>query len=105
MDMNMEQLIGIDMNRVEQVVFEGHRYYKAKDICAYIGTSNPSYMMRYLKPGEKAKVESHNGVRKFSMWFVSESGVYKLALKSRSRRAARIRNIICEDLLPQTALV
>ncbi|BCR03072.1 hypothetical protein DESUT3_01410 [Desulfuromonas versatilis] len=99
--MNIEQLTGIDMNLVEQVVHEGRRYYKAKDICGFLGMRNPSYAMRYLKPEEKIKARSNNGVRNFSMWFVSESGVYKLVLKSRSRRAARIRNLICESLLPQ----
>lgn len=101
--MTVELLVGFNHNLVEQLVHNGCRYYKAKDICAVLGIRNPSYAMRYLKPEEKVKAVSNNGVRDFRMWFIVESGIYKLVMKSRSRRAARIRNVICENLLPQLA--
>jgi len=85
---------------VDRQVSTGRIVYHAPSICRLIGIRNTSVAMRKIPGEEKILIFEHNRVIQKNAWYLSEQGIYRLLMKSRTSTAERFRTQICCNLLP-----
>lgn len=79
------------------VKIDGEPWFAAVDVCQFLGLSNPSVAVAPLTEGEKAKA----GLGKGSPAnVISESGLYKLVLRSDKPEAKDFQNWVTKVVLP-----
>jgi len=69
----------------------------AKDVCGALELTNPSVSVQQLDEDERAK---RNLGRQGETWFVTESGLYTLIIRSNKPEAKRFRRWITHEVLP-----
>lgn len=81
----------------------GDPWFVLADVCAVLGLGNPSQAATRLKPRERTTLTNNEGRagRGAQAYIViSESGLYKLVLKSRKPEAERFSDWIAEEVIP-----
>jgi prophage antirepressor-like protein len=99
----IHELLDAPEGRISLVPQDGCIWYQAHHICGLLGVKNVAIAVRKIPRQEKTKIAWHNGVRIIRPWYLSESGVYRLIQKSRTRHAERARTIISCTILPAYA--
>ncbi|HEY4546654.1 MAG TPA: phage antirepressor [Pedomonas sp.] len=82
---------------------DGEPWFVLADVCRVLGISNPSDAASRLKERERHTLGNTEGIadsRVQSLVVISESGLYKLVLRSRKPEAERFADWITEDVIP-----
>lgn len=84
--------------RIESI--DGNPWFVAKDLCDYLELDNVTNALQRLDDDEKLtrKVFVSGQVR--PMWFVNESGMYALIIRSSKPKAREFRKWITNEVLP-----
>lgn len=77
---------------------EGEPWFNAADVCSALGIANVSQAVQRLDDDEKAMLNI--GLRGSAPWFVSESGLYALILRSDKAEAKAFRKWVTREVLP-----
>lgn len=78
----------------------GEPWFDAKDVCKVLGLSDPHQSCRYLDDDEKGRFSKPTpGGRQMAL-HVSEPGLYKLVMKSRTPLAKRFQRWVTHTVLP-----
>lgn len=72
-------------------------YFCATDLCTVLDLTNSRMVIQSLDDDERCKFNLH---RQGETWFVTESGLYALILRSRKPEARRFRKWITSEVLP-----
>ena len=77
---------------------EGVPWFVAADVCKILGLTNTTVALHHLAPAEKTKADL--GMR--GQWpnLISESGLYKLIMRSDKPEARRFQDWVTRDVLP-----
>ncbi len=82
-----------------RVIMQGDDpWFVAKDVCDVLGHSNPTVAVRILNDSEKAKTDL--GMRGRAPLIVSESGLYKLIMRSDKPVAKAFQDWVTREVLP-----
>lgn len=84
---------------------EGQPWFIAKDVCDALGLNTAGGVQKWihhLTPGESVlgKQRDYSGLPNRGAWLVSESGFYKLVLKSRKPEAVKFQDWVTGVVLP-----
>ncbi len=77
---------------------EGVPWFVAADVCKILGLTNTTVALHHLAPAEKTKADL--GMR--GQWpnLISESGLYKLVMRSDKPEARQFQDWVTRDVLP-----
>jgi prophage antirepressor-like protein len=79
----------------------GDEWMNASNVCAVFGLENVGQALSRLKDKQKRHIIINDVVgRPRQIWFINESGFYKLALTSRKPAAERFQEWVTEEVLP-----
>lgn len=97
------QLFNYDNNEVRSLKKDdGSIWFVNVDVCNILELKNPSQAISKLKDNQKDTLILNDTVgRKNELSIVSETGLYKLVLKSRKKEAEMFQDWICEKVLPE----
>lgn len=89
-----------DTTEIRVVEIEGNPWFVATDVCKAIGLSNVTLAVRPLADDEKTlnPIKTVRGTKDLNC--VSESGLYKLVLRSDKPEARRFQDWVTRDVLP-----
>jgi prophage antirepressor-like protein len=99
-------LFGDEGGNIPFTVMDGVVWYQAAAICRLFGYCDASSAMREhvyhltLLDDEKIKLRVNNVNRHCDVWFITESGFWKLLAASRGFEALRIRSWLYTEVLP-----
>lgn len=81
---------------------DGEPWFVAKDVCDVLGLTNPSESLRSLDDDEKNTIRITEGIRRGNpeVNIISESGLYKLVMRSRKPAARRFVKWVTSEILP-----
>jgi len=82
---------------VRVVRVEGEPWFVAADVCRVLGLKNPTVALQYLDSDERAKKNLGGGQEPN---IISESGLYKLVLRSNKPQAKPFQNWVTQVVLP-----
>lgn len=87
-------------NNIRVVTIDGNPWFVAADVCKAIGLSNTTLAVRPLADDEKTlnPIKTARGTKDLNC--VSESGLYKLVLRSDKPEARAFQDWITHDVLP-----
>lgn len=81
------------------VELDGEPWFVAKDVCNVLGMTNPSISLRCVDDSERAKLNlGLKGLGKANI--ISESGLYKLVLRSTKPQARPFQDWVTKTVLP-----
>lgn len=83
---------------IRVVMIAGDPWFVAADVCRVVGLKNPTTAIRVLSGDERAK--SDLGPTAPSTNLVSESGLYKLVMRSDKPEARAFQDWVTRDVLP-----
>lgn len=94
------QLFNFNANQIRVVEIEGNPWFVAKDVCRVLGIVNTTLALRPLGGDEKGlyPIKTIRGVQ--SLNAVSESGLYKLVMRSDKPEARRFQDWVTKEVLP-----
>ncbi|WP_210515802.1 Bro-N domain-containing protein [Thalassospira sp. ER-Se-21-Dark] len=87
-----------NQNSIRVVTIEGAPWFVAADVCRVLGLTNTSVSTQPLSADEKHKADL--GLPGRSPLIVSESGLYKLVMRSDKREAKAFQDWLTRDVLP-----
>lgn len=80
---------------------DGSIWFVNADVCNILDLKNPSKAASILKDSQKDDITLSDTVgKKQGYTIISETGLYKLVLKSRKKEAEKFQDWICEQVLP-----
>ncbi len=85
-------------NTVRVVEIDGQPWYLATDVCRVLGLSNPTVAILPLAADEKAKTDLGLSGRLPNI--ISESGLYKLVMRSDKQEARQFQDWVTREVLP-----
>ncbi len=85
-------------NSVRVVDIDGNPWFLATDVCRVLGLSNPSVAILPLDADEKAKTDLGLSGRLPNI--ISESGLYKLIMRSDKPEARKFQDWVTREVLP-----
>ncbi|SET08760.1 BRO family, N-terminal domain [Paracoccus homiensis] len=77
---------------------EGNPWFVAADVCRVLGLSNTTVALHHLTPDERAKADL--GVRGLWPNIISESGFYRLVMRSDKPEARAFQDWVTRHVLP-----
>lgn len=82
------------------VAVEGHPWFAARDVCAALGIADPSSATKHFIGSEKGPhpIRTPGGTQRVVC--VSESGLYRLIMRSDKPVAREFQNWVVRDVLP-----
>lgn len=85
---------------IHPVMHDGKPMFRVADICASLGDNTPQSALRNVPERHKLMrlVTASGQDRK--MWYVTEAGLYRILLRSRSPAAERFTDWVTEEVLP-----
>ncbi|WP_237149964.1 BRO-N domain-containing protein [Metapseudomonas otitidis] len=85
---------------IRLVEIDGSPWFVAKDVCGVLGLTNTSQSIRPLASDEKGvnRIDTPGGAQDLSC--ISESGLYKLIMRSDKPVARRFQDWVTRDVLP-----
>jgi prophage antirepressor-like protein len=85
---------------IRLVEIDGSPWFVAKDVCGVLGLTNTSQSIRPLASDEKGvnRIDTPGGAQDLSC--ISESGLYKLVMRSDKAIARRFQDWVTRDVLP-----
>jgi prophage antirepressor-like protein len=86
-------------NDLRVVQLDGEPWFVAKDVCVVLGMTNPSISLKCVDDSERAKFNL--GLRGLgNANIISESGLYKLVLRSDKPQAKPFQDWVTKTVLP-----
>lgn len=79
------------------VTLEGTPWFVAADVCRVLGVANTTVSVQALDPSEKAKSSIGSGP---AANLISESGLYKLIMRSDKPQAKAFQDWVTKEVLP-----
>ena len=87
---------------VRTVTIGGEAWFVAVDVCAVLGLGNTTDALKGIQRDRLAFSDVIDSIgRKHRVKVISESGLYRLILRSNKSEAERFQDWICDDVLPQ----
>lgn len=94
------QLFSFNDQSVRVISVNGDPWFVATDVCAILDLGNVSQACKPLKPREKDLYNNDTLGGKQDVVIISESGLYRLTMKSRKPQAEPFQDWVCEEILP-----
>lgn len=91
---------GIGAMDIRVVQIDGNPWFVAADVCRALGRGNPTMALKLLGSDEKALIRNEGLSRFGSINCVSESGLYKLMMRSDKPEARVFQDWVTRDVLP-----
>lgn len=88
--MSNVQLFNFKSNQIRVVEIEGAPWFVAADVCRVLALDNTSYVVKRLGDDEKASLKLPKQ-RGSAVTVISESGLYKLVMRSDKPEARRFQ--------------
>ena len=100
----LQEILGNNYSRLNQIRVKGKIWYRAKSVCDVLGLRNTSVAVRGTNVrigyfGIELKDIYKDGNYKCAPLYISEAGVFKLILKSRKPTAYVIKTRLSEKVL------
>jgi len=89
--------------QIRVVEIDGDPWFVAKDVCDVLGLKNVTFAIKHLDPDQRSKfnrIELGEPRAGRPMPVVSESGLYKLIMRSNKPVAKRFQDWVTRDVLP-----
>lgn len=85
---------------IRVVTLEGNPWFVAADVCKVLKLTNTTQSLRHLDDGEKGlnRIETLGGVQRLNI--ISESGLYKLIMRSDKPQAKAFQDWVSKEVLP-----
>jgi prophage antirepressor-like protein len=87
--------------KVRMTLIDGQEWWVGKDVCDALGHSNNRKAITRLEDYEKLTYPLVTSGQTRQVWLVNESGVYSLALTSRTDKAKSFKKWLTTEILPQ----
>lgn len=85
---------------IRVVTIDGEPWFVAKDVCGVLGLTNPTIALRALDDGEKGVSQIKTLGGRQTVNIISESGLYKLVLRSDKPQAKPFQDWVTKEVLP-----
>lgn len=95
--MNELQIFNYQSNEVRTVTKDGEPWFCLTDVCRVLGLSNPRSVADRLDQDERCKFDLP---RQGETWFINESGLYSVILRSDKPEAKPFRKWVTSKVLP-----
>lgn len=95
--MNELQIFNYHSNEVRTVMKDGEPWFCLTDVCRVLGLSNPRSVADRLDEDERRKFDLP---RQGETWFINESGLYSVILRSDKLEAKPFRKWVTSKVLP-----
>lgn len=95
--MNELQVFSYNSSEVRTVMRDGELWFCLIDVCGILGLSNPRSVADRLDKDERRKFDLP---RQGNTWFINESGLYSVILRSDKPEAKPFRKWVTSDVLP-----
>jgi prophage antirepressor-like protein len=94
------QLFSFNSQQVRIVSVNGDPWFVAQDVCNILDLGNVSQACKPLKSREKDLYNNDTLGGNQDVVIISESGLYRLTMKSRKPQAEPFQDWVCEEILP-----
>ncbi len=99
-DLSLQQF-DFNGNGIKVLIINGEPWFVAQDVCNILDLGNVSKACNPLKDREKNTITLSNGMSgNPTTLIISESGLYRLTMKSRKPEAEPFQDWVCEEVLP-----
>ena len=88
------------VNTIRVVELDGQPWFVAKGACAIFDHKNPSMIIKHLDASEKGLSSTYTPGGTQRLTAVTESGLYKLIMRSKKPVAKQFRNWVAKSVLP-----
>ena len=95
--MNELQVFSYESNEVRTVMIDGEPWFCLVDVCRVLDLSNPRSVADRLDADERRKFDLP---RQGETWFINESGLYNVILRSDKPNAKPFRKWVTGTVLP-----
>lgn len=95
--MNELQIFNYQSNEVRTIMHNGEPWFCLADVCKVLGIKNPSQMADRLDQDERAMFDIG---RQGKTWFINESGLYNVVLRSDKPESKPFRKWVTGTVLP-----
>lgn len=95
--MNGLQVFSYNSSEVRTVMRDGELWFCLIDVCGILGLSNPRSVADRLDKDERRKFDLP---RQGNTWFINESGLYSVILRSDKPEAKPFRKWVTSEVLP-----
>ena len=86
------------MSNIQIIIREEKIWFKAKDICDYLGYTNPTKTLKIVGNCHKTTLTNSEGGP--DRILIDEAGLYKLILRSNKEKAEEFQEWVCCEVLP-----
>lgn len=88
--------------QVRVVTIDGNPWFAAVDVCRCLGLANPSNLNKTLSADEQSLYRVEGQVQRQAPYFkvISESGLYKLVMRSDKPEAHKFQDWVTREVLP-----
>lgn len=95
--MNELQVFNYESSEVRTIMRNGEPWFCLVDVCRVLGIKNPSQMADRLDQDERSMFDIG---RQGKTWFINESGLYNVILRSDKPEAKPFRKWVTSEVLP-----
>lgn len=95
--MNELQIFNYQSNEVRTIIKDGEPWFCLVDVCRVLDLSNPRSVAERLYADERRKFDLP---RQGETWFINESGLYNVILRSDKPEAKPFRKWVTSEVLP-----
>lgn len=100
--MNDLQIFNYGSNEVRTVMIDGEPWFCLADVCRVLALAEPHRVAARLEEDERTQMTvTDNLGRKQKTWFISESGLYAVILRSDKPEAKPFRKWVTAEVLPR----
>ena len=101
MENNAIQIFSYKEQQVRTTKIDGEAWFIAKDVAGILEIQNIRQNLNALDEDEKGVYKAYTPSGKQTMTIISESGLYKLAFKSRKAEAKKFTRWVTHEILPE----
>lgn len=96
----MELVIKFVEKNIRMIGDKYQPLFNAKDVCAILGLNNNRMAIRILNENQRVSKKFTTIKGPQNCTFITESGLFKLIMRSNKHEAIEFQNFICDDVLP-----
>ena len=98
--MNLPKLFNYQDSTIRTFVINNEPWFVNVDVCKVLEIKNPSQAISKLKESQRSLILNEGSANNHEMAIISETGLYKLVLKSRKKEAEAFQDWVCEEVVP-----
>ena len=99
--MNDLQIFSYESNEVRTIMIDGEPWFCLVDVCRVLALAEPHRVATRLEEDERTQMTvTDNLGRKQKTWFITESGLYNVILRSDKPEAKPFRKWVTSEVLP-----